>query len=120
MAVLSVPLREAEVERLFLGFSFQGGRSIARGFSVAIATGMRGNPSWRDQDSITLQFRERLTRGSIESIIRRVLKQGRFHREIQDRLAKATEAETVVFRIEAAGRFVATSRHIGTDLDFDE
>lgn len=59
------------------------------------------NPSWRDQDSITLQFRERLTAGSIESIIRRILKQGRFQREIQDRLAKATEGETVVFRIDA-------------------
>jgi hypothetical protein len=42
MAVLSVPLRRAEVEHVPLGLLFQGGRSIARGFSVAIATGIRG------------------------------------------------------------------------------
>ena len=59
------------------------------------------NPSWRDQDSITLQFRERMTAGSIEPIIQRIAKQGRFQREIQDRLAKATEGETVVFRIDS-------------------
>ena len=45
MAVLSVPLRGAEVERVPLwGFSFQevGVRSVAREFSVAIATGIPG------------------------------------------------------------------------------
>ena len=36
MAVLSVPLRGAEVERVPLGFLFQGGKSIARELSVAI------------------------------------------------------------------------------------
>ena len=42
MAVLSVPLRGAEVERVPLEFLFQGGKSIAREFSVAIATGNAG------------------------------------------------------------------------------
>ena len=59
------------------------------------------NPSWRDQDSITLRFQERLTAGSIESIVQRISKHGRLQREIQDRLAKATGGETVVFRIDA-------------------
>ena len=45
MAVLSVPLRGAEVERVPLGFLFQGGKSIAREFSVAIATEIRGKTS---------------------------------------------------------------------------
>ena len=44
MAVLSVPLRGAEVEPVPLGFLFQGGKSIAREFSVAIATEIRGRP----------------------------------------------------------------------------
>jgi hypothetical protein len=47
MAVLSVPLRGAEVERVPLGFLFQGGRSIARGFSAAIATGIKGKTTAR-------------------------------------------------------------------------
>jgi hypothetical protein len=55
MAVLSVPLRGAEVERVPLGFLFQGGRSIARGFSVAIATGIQGKQlllaAFRDRNS---------------------------------------------------------------------
>ncbi|SRR6266851_9047730 len=45
MAVSSVPLRGAEVERVPLwGFSFQevGVRSVAREFSVAIAKGIPG------------------------------------------------------------------------------
>src|SRR6185437_5738717 len=45
MAVLSVPLRGAEVERVPLGFLFQGGKSIAREFSVAIATEILGKTS---------------------------------------------------------------------------
>src|SRR6185437_16471443 len=42
MALLSVPLRGAEVERVPLGSLFQEGKSIAREFSVAIATEIRG------------------------------------------------------------------------------
>jgi hypothetical protein len=45
MAVLSVPLRGAEVERVPLwGLSFWevGTRSVAREFSVAVATGIPG------------------------------------------------------------------------------
>ena len=45
MAVLSVPLRWAEVERVPLGLLFQRGKSIAREFSVAIATEIRGKTS---------------------------------------------------------------------------
>jgi hypothetical protein len=59
------------------------------------------NPVWQDQSSITLQFRERFTTVIIESIFRRIFAQGRVQREIQDRLAKATEGETVVFRIDS-------------------
>jgi hypothetical protein len=44
MAVLSLPLRGAEVERMPLGFLFRGADQIARGFSVPIAMGIH----WKD------------------------------------------------------------------------
>ncbi len=59
------------------------------------------NPSWTGQSSITLQFRNRLTREVIPSIVERVLQEGRQQRGIRDRLARATEGETVVIRIDA-------------------
>jgi hypothetical protein len=42
MAVLSVPLRGAEVERVPLGFLFQGADQLRADSRAAIAMGMRG------------------------------------------------------------------------------
>jgi hypothetical protein len=59
------------------------------------------NPSWKQQDSITLHFFERFTPETVPSIIQRVLQEGRQHRAIRDRLARATEGEQVFLRIDA-------------------
>src|ERR1700722_11222725 len=61
----------------------------------------RENPSWTKQSSITLQFRDRLTREVVPSIVERVLQEGRQQRDIRDRLARATEGEPVFIRIDA-------------------
>jgi hypothetical protein len=58
------------------------------------------NPSWKDQSSITLQFRNRLAREVIPSIVECVLREGRLLRNINDRLARATEGEPVIIRID--------------------
>ena len=59
------------------------------------------NPSWREQESITLQFRERFTADSFSVVQQRMLDSGRLLREIHDSLARATEGEQVVLRIDA-------------------
>ena len=59
------------------------------------------NPSWREQESITLQFRERFTADSFPVVQQRMLDSGRLLREIHDSLARATEGEQVVLRIDA-------------------
>ena len=59
------------------------------------------NPSWKQQDSITLQFFKRFTQAAVPSIVQRVLQEGRQHRAIRDRLARATEGEQVFLRIDA-------------------
>ena len=57
--------------------------------------------SWKHQAQITLEFHKRLTRKTLPSIVQRVLQEGRQHRAIRDSLAKATEGEQVVVRIDA-------------------
>lgn len=62
---------------------------------------LRENPSWTEQNSLTLQFRDRFTREVVPSIVDRVLREGRQLRGIRDRLARATEGEPVIIRIDA-------------------
>jgi hypothetical protein len=59
------------------------------------------NPSWKQQGSITLRFYNRFTREVVQSIVQRVLQEGRQYRAIRDRLARATEGEQVFLRIDA-------------------
>jgi hypothetical protein len=59
------------------------------------------NPSWTQQGSVTLQFRKRLTREVMPAIVERILQEGRQQRDIRDRLARATEGEQVIIRIDA-------------------
>jgi Domain of unknown function (DUF4365) len=59
------------------------------------------NPSWKQQDWITLQFYNRFAREAVPSLVQRVLQEGRQHRVIYDRLARATEGEQVILRIDA-------------------
>ena len=56
------------------------------------------NPSWTQQGSVTLQFRNRLTPEVIPAIVERILQEERQQRNIRDRLARATEGEQVFFR----------------------
>lgn len=59
------------------------------------------NPSWRQQGRIRLRFCKRFTRETIPSVAQRILEEGRQHRAIRDRLARATEGEQVILRIDA-------------------
>jgi hypothetical protein len=59
------------------------------------------NPSWREQKSITLNFRDRFTGYSFPALQKRILDSGRLLRKIHDSLAQATEGDQVVFRIDA-------------------
>jgi hypothetical protein len=60
------------------------------------------NPSWREQETITLQFRDRFTADSFPRVRQRMLDSGRLLRGIHDSLARATEGEQVVVGIDAA------------------
>jgi hypothetical protein len=62
---------------------------------------LQDNPSWRTQQDITLQFWTRFTKESVPTVVERILQEGRLHREIHDRLARATEGEQVVIRIDS-------------------
>ena len=59
------------------------------------------NPSWREQETITLQFRDRFTPDSFQQVRQRMLDSGRLLREIHDSLARATTGEQVVLSIDA-------------------
>lgn len=60
------------------------------------------NPGWREQESITLRFAERLTAATLSAISERILAEGRMHRQIRDSLARSTTGDPVVVRIDAA------------------
>lgn len=76
---------------------------------------MQENPLWRQQDSITLQFSDRLRKDTVPSIVERILQEGRLHREIRDRLARATEGEQVFIRIDADSLSI-TDSNMATSL----
>jgi hypothetical protein len=59
------------------------------------------NPNWQNQQTITLQFHKKFTSTAFEGIARYIVERGRLMRQIQDSLVKATEGETVVFRIDS-------------------
>jgi Domain of unknown function (DUF4365) len=73
------------------------------------------NPSWKQQDRITLQFYNRFTPEAVPSIVQRVLQEGRQHRGIRDRLARATEGEQVFLRIDADSLQI-TDANMATNL----
>ena len=59
------------------------------------------NPSWRAQKTVTLQFLEKFEPASFPEVKARILSSGRLLRKIHDSLARATEDQQVVFRIDA-------------------
>lgn len=65
------------------------------------------NSSWKHQAHITLQFHKRLAPEAVPSIDQRVLQEGRQHRAIRDSLAKTTEGEQVIVRIDAESLQIA-------------
>ena len=73
------------------------------------------NPTWQSQQTITLNFRKRFTAEAYEGIARYIVERGRLLRSIQDSLAKATEGETVVFRIDSDSLRI-TDANIATGL----
>jgi hypothetical protein len=62
---------------------------------------MSDNPDWREQEWVTLHFANKFDPAAFPAIQDRILKTGRMLRKIQDSLARATEEEQVVFRINA-------------------
>ncbi|MBS1814660.1 MAG: DUF4365 domain-containing protein [Acidobacteria bacterium] len=60
---------------------------------------MSENPDWREEKSVTLHFANKFNPATFPAIQDRILKTGRMLRRIQDSLARATEDEQVVFRI---------------------
>jgi hypothetical protein len=60
------------------------------------------NPAWREQETVSLKFTERLTKDALTEIVQRVVREGRMHRQIQDSLVRSTSNEPVVVSIDAA------------------
>lgn len=59
------------------------------------------NPAWKEQQTTTLTFTQRLTEDALTAIVDRVRREGRMHRRIHDSLARATTDEHVVIGIDA-------------------
>jgi hypothetical protein len=57
---------------------------------------------WRSQSTVTLRFTTALNKGALREIYERMVAEGRFHRELHDTLAKATEGEAVVINIDTS------------------
>jgi hypothetical protein len=58
------------------------------------------NPSWMEQESITLRFKEILDGKAINAIHQRIINEARLHRRIHDGLARTTTGEQLHVRIE--------------------
>lgn len=60
------------------------------------------NPAWKNQETVTLRFTERLALDTLSAVVDCVLREGRLIREIRDSLARSTTNEPVVISIDSA------------------
>ena len=59
------------------------------------------NPAWRSQDWITLKFTNRFSEEIFESVYKRIMAEGRLHRNLHDSLARSTGREPIVISIDS-------------------
>jgi hypothetical protein len=65
----------------------------------------------KKQEKIVLRFRDRLTSETLNTIIDRVRREGRMHRQIHDSLARATTSEPIVVKIDQSSLRITDPSH---------